>query len=232
MTVTMSMMMPSSTSPKRRRENSKMHRCKERGFTLIELLIALTILAVVIVVIFGSFRMGVRAWEKGERDIEERQKQRIVLNLIRRQLGSICTEKILTDNGKTFRLVGDEEKIAFVSHTPVLPSSKYGTVYVTYEIGSGDDNEKVLYLYEKSAVLLKGKVPEYPDEDEWHTLIGGFHEITFEYLKEDKKDDYAEWQESWDSEQDDGFPKAIRLALKAQENTAPLFILASIAESK
>jgi len=228
----MPMIMFSLRRAKRRWGDSAVHHRKERGFTLIELLIALTILAVVIVVIFGSFRMGVRAWEKGEGDIEERQKQRIVLDLIRRQLSSICTEKILTDDGKTFQLVGDEEKIAFVSHTAVLPSSKYGAVYVTYEIGSGDDDENVLYLYEKSAVLLKGKVPDYPDEDDWHTLLGGFHEIVFEYLKEDKKNDYAEWQKTWDSEQDDGFPKAIRLALAVKEDAAPLFILASITESK
>jgi len=46
-----------------------------RGFTLLELLISLTILSLVTVLIFGAFRMGIRAWEKGERNIDGRQRE-------------------------------------------------------------------------------------------------------------------------------------------------------------
>ncbi|HEX7533874.1 MAG TPA: prepilin-type N-terminal cleavage/methylation domain-containing protein [Syntrophales bacterium] len=37
-----------------------------RGFTLLELLIALTITAMIVAIIFGALRIGIRAWEKGE----------------------------------------------------------------------------------------------------------------------------------------------------------------------
>jgi len=203
----------------------------ERGFTLIELLIALTILAVVVVVVFGALRMGIRAWEKGEKGIDERQKLRIVLNLIKRQLVSVSTAKILKDDGKTFQLAGDGERISFVSDVSVLPTSKYGMVYVTYEI-VGDDDGKSLYLFEKDTVLLKGKVPEYPDEEKRHKLLDGMYEMTFEYLTEIEKDNVAEWQETWDPERDEGFPKAVRLAVKLREESAPVFILASITAGK
>jgi prepilin-type N-terminal cleavage/methylation domain-containing protein len=37
-----------------------------RGFTLIELVLALSILAIMITVLFGGLRMGLRAWQQGE----------------------------------------------------------------------------------------------------------------------------------------------------------------------
>jgi len=44
------------------------------GFTLLELLISMTILAMIVVIIFGAFRVGIRAWEKGEKDLGVRQR--------------------------------------------------------------------------------------------------------------------------------------------------------------
>ena len=65
-----------------------MLRNANKGFTLLELLISLTILGVIVVIIFGAFRIGIRAWEKGEKDVESRQRQRIVLDLSKQQLAS------------------------------------------------------------------------------------------------------------------------------------------------
>ncbi|HNT58060.1 MAG TPA: prepilin-type N-terminal cleavage/methylation domain-containing protein, partial [Syntrophales bacterium] len=59
-----------------------------RGFTLLELLISLTLLSVIAVLVFGALRLGVRAWEKGEATIETRQRERIVMDLLQRQMAS------------------------------------------------------------------------------------------------------------------------------------------------
>ncbi|HOO91604.1 MAG TPA: prepilin-type N-terminal cleavage/methylation domain-containing protein, partial [Syntrophales bacterium] len=84
-----------------------------RGFTLLELLISLTILSLVTVLIFGAFRMGIRAWEKGERNIDGRQRERIVLDLIKRQLSSIPVDVVKGD--KALVLKGDGKSLEFVS---------------------------------------------------------------------------------------------------------------------
>jgi len=58
------------------------------GFTLLELLISLSIVGLILLIVFGALRIGSRAWEKGERDVEAHQRQRIVLGLIKQQLAS------------------------------------------------------------------------------------------------------------------------------------------------
>ena len=72
----------------------KMLSGNSRGFTLLELLISLTIVALIVVIIFGALRIGIRAWEKGEKDVDVRQRQRIVLDLIKRQLASTCVSDV------------------------------------------------------------------------------------------------------------------------------------------
>ena len=58
------------------------------GFTLLELILSLTILSVVLLLIFGALRVGTRAWEKGEKDVEIQQRRRAVLDLIQKQIAS------------------------------------------------------------------------------------------------------------------------------------------------
>jgi prepilin-type N-terminal cleavage/methylation domain-containing protein len=58
----------------------------QRGFTLLELLVALTILAAMAAMLFGSFRMSVKAWSRGDKLVEGVQRFRIMAELMRRQL--------------------------------------------------------------------------------------------------------------------------------------------------
>lgn len=56
------------------------------GFTLIELLISISLVGVVLVIIMGAFRIGIRAWETGERDVENDVRLQAVMSLLKRQL--------------------------------------------------------------------------------------------------------------------------------------------------
>ena len=70
------------------------------GFTLLELLISLTIIGLILVIVFGALRIGARAWEKGERDVETHQIQRIVLDNMKRQIASTCLREIMSEDEK------------------------------------------------------------------------------------------------------------------------------------
>ena len=73
-----------------------MPRDSSKGFTLLELLISLTIIGLILVIIFGALRIGVRAWEKGERDVESHQRRRVVLGLVKRQFASTYPYRVTT----------------------------------------------------------------------------------------------------------------------------------------
>src|SRR5512136_2860583 len=75
-------------------------RLSTTGFTLIEVVVTLTILGFILLIIFGAFRLGLSAWERGESTKEEYQKVRIISQLISQQLKSIVAYKIKTQQAE------------------------------------------------------------------------------------------------------------------------------------
>ena len=201
-----------------------------KGFTLLELLISLSILGVIVVVIFGAFRIGVRAWEKGEKDVESRQRQRIVLDLIKHQLASTCLREVKDASQQPLLLKGDNKSIEFVSHIPMVPGNQFGMVYVKYVVEPEDGGKRErLTFWEKNIVLLN-KETDMSDlhEDDFFELFPGVQSIAFEYLKGGTDEETSQWQETWDQAIDEGFPRAIRVILVEDVEKAPIYVIARI----
>lgn len=73
-------------------------RFRAQGFTLVELLVGLTLMTLISIVLFGSLRFGMRAWEAvGERS-EASTRIELVQTLLRRQLAQ--ARPASTDAGK------------------------------------------------------------------------------------------------------------------------------------
>ena len=210
--------------------SNQMARDANKGFTLLELLISLTILGVIVVIIFGAFRIGVRAWEKGEKDVESRQRQRIVLDLIKRQLASTCLGEVKDARQQPLLLKGNDKSIEFVSHIPMVPGNRFGQVYVKYVVKSEDDGERErLVFWEKNTVLLN-KETDVSDlhEDEFFELFPGVQSIAFEYLKAGSDEETSQWQQTWDQSIDEGLPRAVRVVIMEDIEKAPICVIAPI----
>ena len=201
------------------------------GFTLLELMISLTILGLILVIVFGALRIGVRAWEKGEKDIDVHQRERIVLALVKAQIASASATEITGKEADQFRFEGEAESMAFVSDLPIVPTNMSGMVYVKYIIQPADGVKGYsLMVYEKNLAFIdKEKKMKDPDESEFFNLIPAAKDIRFEYLQYPENDqDQPEWQESWDSEKDHRNPIAVRLFLQQDETASPLTVIARI----
>ncbi len=202
------------------------------GFTLLELLISLSIVGLILLIVFGALRIGSRAWEKGERDVEAHQRQRIVLGLIKQQLASASLLEIKIGDQKPFYLKGDDRSVAFISRVPVLPDNRVGMAYVQYVVQEEDEGDRErLSFYEKSGLLFgKDKEMEEPEEDDFLLLIPGIESLRFEYLKGPEKDeDQPEWQEVWDPEADQGLPLAVRITFIEKPEMPPMRMIVRIA---
>ena len=209
------------------------HRVNGRsGFTLLELLISLTILSVIVVIIFGALRIGIRAWEKGERELDTRQRQRIVLDLIKRQLASTSVGEVWGGDQPLVSLKGDAKSVEFVSHIPLTPGNRFGTVYVKYVVkaATGDEGEQLTFYERNVALLDKKTAAGNPDEGDFSELLTGMKSIVFEYLKVRPGEAESRWQESWDPAVDNGVPRAIRVTLEETDEKAPIYVIAGAGE--
>ncbi|MFP4087444.1 MAG: type II secretion system protein J [Desulfobacteraceae bacterium] len=200
------------------------------GFTLLELLISLTIVGVILVIIFGSLRIGARAWEKGEADVEAQQRERVVLDLVKRQIASACVHEIEVEDEKSYIFKGDDRSMAFMCRLPVVPTTRSGLVYVKYVINTTGEREDALVFHEQNVVSVqRNGGMEEPDPADFHVLIPGAYHMAFEYLRPPEAQDFSpDWQQSWEPDSDEGLPMAVRMTFQRSKGAAPLRVIARI----
>jgi len=200
-----------------------------QAFTLLELIIALTIVGIILLIISGTFRIGIRAWEKGEKDIDKQQRYRIVLNLVQRQLTSITYKKAIINDKEQLILKGDSKSFEFTSHVSLKPENKFGIVYVKYMVVEGENETETLLAYEKNMVLFD-KDFKFSDIDlnAFFELIPNIQGISFEYLKSPELglEEEPEWQDKWDPENDQGLPLAVKLTVINEPEATPYVVIA------
>lgn len=209
---------------------------KAWGFTLVEVMITLTILGFILLMIFGVFRLGLSAWEKGENLKEDYQQVRIISQLISRQIKSIVPYKIKTRKaeGDYLAFEGKARSVKFVSALPLKFSQPQGFVYAIYDFQKNGKENGALVLYEQR-VLNRDFMSESPKEESGVPLIEHLAEVRFEYYREEdpQKNQAAEWVEEWNAQEKRELPRAIRITLvfkkgeKAEEGTS-FTLLASL----
>lgn len=201
---------------------------RARGFTLVEVMITLTILGFILLMIFGVFRLGLSAWEKGETLTKDQQRARITSQLIARQVKSIVPYKIKPRKaeGDYLAFEGKARSVKFVSALPLKSGQAQGLVYVHYEFQRNGNEDGTLLLYEQR-VLNRDFMKDPPKEETGIPLMERLQEVRFEYYREEdtQKKEAGEWIEEWNAQEIRELPRAMRITVVSD---TPLTILASL----
>lgn len=193
-----------------------------------ELLISLSIIGIILVIVFGAFRIGVRAWEHGEADISDHQRQRIILERLQRQLASVSSEKIEMADGKKFFFQGSLNELMFISDVSLVPGNKAGQVLVKYVVETDNNGLAALKIYERNVLFLNTALKNFdaPD-DAFYLLLAGMDHISFRFLEvgEDRR---FNWLHKWEINEDKGVPDAVQVSVQLNEKQPRKHILARI----
>jgi general secretion pathway protein J len=197
----------------------------KKGFTLIELLISVTILAILLAVVFGSLRIGARAWEKGEGDIEKHQRLRMVTEILYREISCAfpyeTTESELDTHRKFYVFEGESTSIKFVTTMPL--KRKLGLSLLEIWV----DEDRGLLIREKDALKTNILKEESGEESEENVLDAQVAHMEFKYYDLGEGEEEGEWVESWNAKEKGRMPRAVKveLAFKGdEENTKELVI--------
>ncbi len=205
-----------------------------------EVIVTLTIFGFILLIIFGAFRLGLSAWERGETTREEYQKLRAVSQLISRQVKSIVPYKIKAQKaeGDYLAFEGTPHSLKFVSALSLKARQPEGFVYVIYEFKEGRKEGGRLILYEQR-VLNKDFFEGNPEEELGVSLFEGISNIRFEYFREEdlSKNRTEDWVEEWNAKEEKELPKALKMTItyksgKNEKKEIPLTILASISANQ
>lgn len=215
-------------------------RSHPKGFTLLEVVVTMTILGLILVIVFGAFRLGLSVWDKGEQTREEYQRQRTATQLIFRQIKSSVPYKIKTQKaeGDYLAFQGNAHSLRFVSTLSLRAARPDGFVFAIYEFKEGGSEGGRLVAYEKR-VTNKDFFEEGPKEGEGVTILEGLSDIRLEYFREEdpQKTRSEAWLNEWNAKEEKELPSALKMTItfkngSVEKEEAPLTLLSSIAANR
>jgi len=175
-----------------------------RAFTLIELVIAILILAVIVVSVYGSFSAGMKAWRRGGEG-REFQKIRIALLKIQKELRSS-----FFFSKAPFKGISSE-----ITFPLVVAGEDKDEIYVIDYYITEDKHAGSKVLMKRKALFAENRFSEERPIEEF---IFSANSIDFEYAYE-LKDGFKgiEWKDVWAGSQEK-VPLAVKINFKLGAN--------------
>ena len=195
------MVAPGPSSPGRRPSKS------ERGFTLLELLVAVTLLAMLSVMMYGGLSFGARIWERTGQASQRQSQVQIVQGLLRREIAQVEAAVVGTRFGEGgLAFSGGPESLTFVGPMPSYLGLG-GDYMMRLETEGLGPSKSLVFDWE----LFRPDQPglEFTDLAEREILLQGIEGVRFEYFGTSGRSDVAEWHDRWQGEIE--LPRMVRL---------------------
>ncbi len=177
----------------------------QSGFTLLEVSIAMSLMVLVTLVLYGAFHLGQRAMEKARVRSEQSQKARLSGELLAGYVRSAYPYHISPKDPAIF-FSGDEHRLTFVSALSIGMGGR-GMSEVSLSWGGEATGVGDLIFEERMPVRPGGGGGGY---DNGMVLRENIRGLRIEYLDPQSRDEH--WVEQWDGGERKMLPRAIRLS--------------------
>ena len=185
------------------------HPVAAEGFTLIELLVALTLMAMLSVILFGGLRFGIRAWETGGRNLEEAGRIEAVQSLLRRELTQARFLPQKNNAGPVAPFKGDASSLVFIA--PLPNHGDLGGSYLfrlALRENQGRSDLTLAWRLYRPELL----VSDHQIFDDGTVLVGNIASIELSYYGSPGPQLPFQWWDKWDGSS--GRPQLIRLRME------------------
>lgn len=166
-----------------------------RGFTLLETLVALTLLGLVLMMLYGALFAGARSARAGDTQARENDDKRLALSFIRRVTGEAVPMLEVDVQGERLLFRGDGTSLQFVSR---LPAHHAGSGLYFLKLEVTDDELRLSYTPLAGEKDLFGE--DIFVEADTVGLLEGMEAIDLDYFGRDTLDAEPAWHDEWDDE--------------------------------
>lgn len=188
----------------------------EAGTTLLELLLALSLVAVMLTMIFGSFSFGRRAWEAADR-VEDQSSIDQVQSLLRQLLSEARPAKALDASGRqTIAFTGEAQSVTFVVNlrgtttTGGLHEVRLGLSSTAAE--TGGRLVAAFSLYRPAPVPIEDGAEKEPEA---RPLVEGVRSLSLRYFGAIRLGERPQWHDRWVSSE--SLPQLIEVGVELQD---------------
>jgi len=173
------------------------------GFTLLEMLLAISIFAVIAVLVGAAMRLGYRSAESGDRKIETVERLRRSIDIMEGQIQS-SLPLTFDDEGEPVEYFAGERKSLTVATNYSIWEGRKGYVVAQYVVRNDQSGKESLYVSE-TIIGTEGKNET--------VLLKDCDLIEFAYLEKGLTKESTKWVDQW-SNADTG-PERIRVRVRS-----------------
>jgi general secretion pathway protein J len=198
---------------------------RQAGFTLLELLIAMTLMGLVLAMLYGGLRVGMRSWEVGEQRADTVDELRLVQSFIRQRFRqSVTTFHQDESDGRAVAFIGRSDQVRLV--TPMLAYLGMGGLYAIQidTIEEAEVEHLRIRWWPFRPDLFELDRMENEELVEETTLISGVSDIEWSYFGAQEPDRDPEWADRWEARAQR--PLLVRLRLSLRQGTWPELVMA------
>jgi general secretion pathway protein J len=199
------------------------------GFTLVELVVAMTVMSMIAVSIYGVFTLGANATDSGERKTEQARRYRLATSLVVRQLRSTVPLMVQFDDEMEESrpqpyFFGQRDHVEFITAVPQRPdASGLAAIRYWYEDGA-------FMMAEMPLFATAFQDPFGPGAEELTfttTLLYDVRSLEFSYRR--TSHDSENWSDEWDAAEEDSLPAVVSIKVESDGSPSwfhevPLFV--------
>jgi general secretion pathway protein J len=178
-------------------------RAGTEGFTLIEMMVAVTLVAIMALMLWAVLRICVSSWQRGTEFIDANQRHRAMTDLVQKQLASIYPlippMDLQMGSGITPVFSGSASGMQFISLCPLRFRDNPGLTLVSYEVVTGNGGD--FSLVERESRYLGGdpsqQVSLDPEGEPALTIFDNLDSLEFEYYDPGTQEFPPMWVKEW-----------------------------------
>lgn len=201
-------------------------RLRQQGFTLLELLIALTLLGLILVLLFGGLRLGVRSWDASQKQVDSLNSVRSLENFLRREMSVAYPYRWKAGPTRRVAFLGERDKLSFVAQLPSRVGGG-GLYVISIALEQQEKQKRIVWRYLPVNALMQdfSALSEATQMVLAASELDTVEDIGLSYFGSESEGAAPRWLDRW--ENDTLLPTLIRVQVRLSNGAEwPDFVVA------